>query len=104
VIALFATDPTPKRTGVRQDVPAAEEPELATKNPLSTAPRWFVTFSAPPISAWYVVGVTTIVVAETATMQRTRMILAEKYQVNVRRSRLLIFDALSIFALLHGCF
>jgi len=104
VITVFATNPTPKRTGVTHDVPAAADPELAMKKPLSTATRWFVTFNAPPISAWYVVGVTTIVDAETATRQRASTILAEKYQVNVRRSRFPIFDALTIFALMHGYF
>src|SRR5216683_7942491 len=96
VIAVLAIVPTPKMVGLLQEVPTGVAPELATKKPLSTATRRFVTFRAPPISAWYVVGVTTMV-AETVTTQRTSVILAERYQVNVRRARLPIFDALSIF-------
>src|SRR6266702_5281797 len=93
VIIVFATVPGPKNVGLLQDVPVAVALEPAMKKPLSTATRLFVTFSSPPISAWYVVEVT-MEVAETATINRASTILPDRYQVNVLRSLLPNLDAL----------
>jgi len=89
---------TPKIVGLLHEVPAATALELATEKPLSIATRLFVTFSSPPTSAWYVVEVTTIDVADTATIKRASTILPERYQVNVLRSRLPSLDALFMLA------
>ena len=55
-----------KVTGAEHEVPLLVDPVEATENPLSVARREFVTFTAEPTCAWYVVVLTVMLAAKTS--------------------------------------
>jgi len=64
---VFATPGEgPKVTGAEHEVPLLVDPVEATENPLSVARREFVTFTAEPTCAWYVVVLTVMLAAKTS--------------------------------------
>ena len=64
---VFATPGEgPKVTGAEHKVPLLVDPVEATENPLSVASREFVTFTAEPTCAWYVVVLTVMLAAKTS--------------------------------------
>ncbi len=64
---VFATPGEgPKVTGAEHEVPLLVDPVEATENPLSVARREFVTFTAEPTCAWYVVVLTVMLTAKTS--------------------------------------
>ncbi len=64
---VFATPGEgPKVTGAEHEVPLLLDPVVAIVNPLSVAKREFVTFTAEPTWAWYVVVLTVTLAAKTS--------------------------------------
>ncbi len=67
VMLVFATlGKELKVTGAEHEVPLLVDPVEATENPLSVASREFVTFTAEPTCAWYVVVLTVMLAAKTS--------------------------------------
>ncbi len=66
-MSVFATPgERPKVTGAEHEVPLLLDPVVAIANPLSVARREFVTFTAEPTWAWYVVVLTVMLAAKTS--------------------------------------
>ncbi len=64
---VFATPGEgPKVTGAEHEAPLLLDPVVAIVNPLSVAKREFVTFTAEPTWAWYVVVLTVTLAAKTS--------------------------------------
>ncbi len=85
-------------TGLEHEVPTAGEPELAEVKPLSVTSKPFVTVTALPISAWYVVKDTTILAANTTAIIHSTVFVPRKRET-LSRLRLQTRNALFTFCL-----
>ena len=87
-MSVFATPgERPKVTGAEHEVPLLLDPVAAIVNPLSIAKREFVTFTAEPTWAWYVVVLTVMLAAKTSARSAMHTLAATSQPaLSIRRT------------------